>query len=136
MSSNNNAVRKDADRHQMLVASHTAVPIGTANQRSLFAIARESKWLEEECRKRNALPLGRGHEKPYRLPKGRLSPPQFFLSSHFESPNGDSAWLATNIKCLAAFPSIVTFLSRQIFNEDHEPFIIGHSSDSSVNLHL
>jgi len=124
MSSNNNAVRKDADRHQMLVASHTAVPIGTV------------KWLEEECRKRNALPLGRGHEKLYRLPKGRLSPPQFFLSSHFESPNGDSAWLATNIKCLAAFPSIVTFLSRQIFNEDHEPFIIGHSSDSSVNRHL
>ena len=124
MSSNNNAVRKDADRHQMLVASHTAVP------------DRYGKWLEEECRKRNALPLGRGHEKPYRLPKGRLSPPQFFLSSHFESPNGDSAWLATNIKCLAAFPSIVTFLSRQIFNEDHESFIIGHSSDSSVNLHL
>ncbi|MBR6715896.1 MAG: hypothetical protein IKI83_05555 [Prevotella sp.] len=58
------------------------------------------------------------------------------VASHAESPLGDSKWLATNIKCLAAFPSIVTFLSRQIFNEDHEPFIIGHSSDSSVNLHL
>ncbi len=27
---NNLAVRKDADRHQMLVASHAAVPVGTA----------------------------------------------------------------------------------------------------------
>ena len=29
--------RKDAVRHRTKVASHTAVPMGTANQRSLFA---------------------------------------------------------------------------------------------------
>jgi len=40
----------------MLVASHTAVPIGMANQRSLFAIARECKWQDRGCSKRNTLP--------------------------------------------------------------------------------
>ena len=35
----------------MLVASHTAVPIGTA------------KWLEEKYRKRRTLPLGKGRIK-------------------------------------------------------------------------
>jgi len=31
-------------------------------------------------------------------------PPPFSLPSHFESPNGDSVWLATNIKYLRHFP--------------------------------
>jgi len=48
---NIHAARKDADRHQMSVASHTETPIGV------------SKWLEEECRKRRTLPLGKGHIK-------------------------------------------------------------------------
>ena len=40
-------LQKRCQRHQTMVASHTAVPIGTANQRSLFASARESKWLDK-----------------------------------------------------------------------------------------
>ena len=45
------ATKEDADRHQMLVASHTGLPIG------------RPKWLEKECRKRRTLPLGKGHIK-------------------------------------------------------------------------
>ena len=42
-----------------MVASHTAVPMGTANQRSLFASARESKWLDRADPIRETL-LGKG----------------------------------------------------------------------------
>jgi len=45
------ATKEDAVRHQMLVASHTGLPIG------------RPKWLEKECRKRRTLPLGKGHIK-------------------------------------------------------------------------
>ena len=44
-----------------MVASHTAVPLGTANQRSLFASARESKWLVRATPTHKTLPLGKGH---------------------------------------------------------------------------
>ena len=44
-----------------MVASHTAVPMGTANQRSLFAPARESKWLVKATPTHGTLPLGKGH---------------------------------------------------------------------------
>jgi len=74
-----------------MVASHTAVPLGTA------------KWLVWATPPFYTLPLGKGHTQP-------LSPTQgqakflwgLFLSSHFETPKGVSVWLATFVRCLTA----------------------------------
>ena len=67
-----------------MVASHTAVPMGTA------------KWLVRATPTYYTLPLGKGQEQ-------LMSPTQgqayiiggHFLSSHFETPKGVSVWLAT-----------------------------------------
>ncbi|MBQ5982462.1 MAG: hypothetical protein IJL54_09890 [Prevotella sp.] len=51
--------------------------------------------------------VGRGYDETYRLPTAGLFTPQFSLSSHFGLPNGRPVWLATNIKCLTAFPTYI-----------------------------
>jgi len=56
MSLNGFAAWKDADRHRMSVASHTAVPIGMA------------KWLGWRMQQTECPAVGRGHDGPYRLP--------------------------------------------------------------------
>ena len=54
-----------------MVASHTAVPLGTANQRSLFALARESKWLVWRTPPHKTLPLGKGQKPPVSPTQGQ-----------------------------------------------------------------
>ena len=83
--SKNHVVRKYADRHQMLVATHTAVPVGTA------------KWLGRRMPQTKCPAVGRGHEKQYRLPMAGFPSRPIPFPSHFETPNGVSVWLATNI---------------------------------------
>ena len=83
-----------------MVASHTAVPMGTANQRSLFASARESKWLVRATPPFYTLPLGKGQEQ-------HMSPTQGqayiiggnLRTSHFAVPKGTAVWLATFVRC-------------------------------------
>ncbi|MBR6715945.1 MAG: hypothetical protein IKI83_05805 [Prevotella sp.] len=53
----------------MLVASHTAVPIGMA------------KWLGEKMQQTEYPAIGRGHQKAYRLPMAG-----FFSSRPFYQP--------------------------------------------------
>jgi len=50
--------KEDADRHRTKVASHTAVPLGTA------------KWLGRTIPTPETLPIGKGHTEP-------LSPTQW-----------------------------------------------------------
>ena len=80
-----NAVRKeDADRHRTRVASHTAVPMGTA------------KWLGRTIPTPETLPLGKGHTEP-------LSPTQGqadiiggnLIPAISQPPRGAAVWLAT-----------------------------------------
>ena len=84
-----------------MVASHTAVPLGTA------------KWLVRAIPTHGTLPLGKGHGLT-------MSPTQgqaiflwgVFLSSHFEKPKGFSVWLATIVRCLWHLPlSVYTVCS-------------------------
>ena len=79
------AVRKeDADRHRTKVASHTAVPMGTA------------KWLGRTNHTPGTLPVGKGQGLPMSPTQGQANinggNPR---TSHFEKPKGFSVWLAT-----------------------------------------
>ena len=74
-----------------MVASHTAVPLGTA------------KWLERATPTHGTLPLGKGHTQPMSpTVKAGYILMGVFLSSHFEKPKGFSVWLATIVRCLTA----------------------------------
>ena len=77
-----------------MVASHTAVPLGTA------------KWLVRATPPFYTLPLGKGQEQLMSPTQGQADNiGGHFLSSHFEKPKGFSVWLATFVRCLtASFP--------------------------------
>ena len=76
-------LQRGCQRHRTKVASHTAVPLGTA------------KWLVWDCPNNNSLPLGRRHEQPLSLTYGKVLGVGVALTSHFETPKGVSVWLAT-----------------------------------------
>ena len=87
-----------------MVASHTAVPLGTA------------KWLVWATPPFYTLPLGKGHMQP-------LSPTQgqakflwgLFLSSHFAVPKGTTVWLATFVRCLRHLLTTSSLLTVSIW---------------------
>ena len=71
-----------------MVASHTAVPLGTA------------KWLVRATPPFYTLPLGKGHGLTMSPTQGQaILLGGLFLSSHFETPKGVSVWLATFVRC-------------------------------------
>jgi hypothetical protein len=98
----NGSYKEDADRHQTMVASHTAVPMGTANQRSLFAKRGKVNGWYGIAPNNISLPLGRRHV----LFMSLTYKARFYVwcrfPSHFEKPNGFSVWLATIVRCLSA----------------------------------
>ena len=59
--SDKNSLQNDAFRHRTKVASHTAVPMGTVNQRSLFAKRGKVNGWFWIAPNNNSLPLGRRH---------------------------------------------------------------------------
>ena len=74
-----------------MVASHTAVPLGTA------------KWLVWDCPFNIiSLPLGRRHGQLLSLAYQQGVLCDVALTSHFETPKGVSVWLATFVRCLTA----------------------------------
>ena len=87
----------NAVRHLMLVASHTGLPLG------------RPKWLERENCGGKRPAVGRRYFKIVPYLKARFFACDILLSSHFAIPIGTAVWLATDIKCLTAFPTIVTF---------------------------
>ena len=79
-----------------MVASHTETPLDVSNQRSLFASARESKWLGRATPPFYTLPLGKGQEQHMSPTQGQA----YILmgqhhTSHFAAPIGAAVWLAT-----------------------------------------
>jgi len=82
-------------RHQTKVASHTAVPLGTANQRSLFAKRGKVNGWYGIASNNISLPLGRRHEQRMSLTYGKVSGVGVALTSHFAVPIGTAVWLPT-----------------------------------------
>ena len=79
------AVRKeDADRHQTKVASHTAVPMGTA------------KWLGRTIPTPETLPLGKGHTQTMSPTQGQADIiGGNLIPAISQPPRGAAVWLAT-----------------------------------------
>jgi len=78
-----------------MVASHTAVPLGTANQRSLFAKRGKVNGWYGVGPNNISLPLGRRHVLRMSLTYGKVPGVWFVLTSHFAAPMGAAVWLAT-----------------------------------------
>ena len=83
-----------------MVASHTAVPLGTANQRSLFAKRGKVNGWYGVAPNNIACPWVGDMVCVCPLPKGKVPGVWFGLTSHFEKPKGFSVWLATLVRCL------------------------------------
>ena len=79
-----------------MVASHTETPLGVSNQRSLFAPARESKWLVRATPTFYTLPLGKGHTQPLSptIKAGNIIVGNTFPAIS-QPPRGAAVWLAT-----------------------------------------
>ena len=58
-------------RHRTKVASHTVVPLGTANQRSLFAKRGKVNGWEGRTTHPETLPIGKGHTQPLSPTQGQ-----------------------------------------------------------------
>ena len=75
--------RNDAYRHRTMVASHTAVPMGTA------------KWLGKQHHIPGTLPLGKGQEQHMSPTQGQAILLGVISYQPFRSPYGAAVWLAT-----------------------------------------
>ena len=78
-----------------MVASHTAVPLGTANQRSLFAKRGKVNGWYGIALNNIACPWVGDMSGSCPLPKGKVPGVGCRFPSHFAAPMGAAVWLAT-----------------------------------------